>query len=43
MYSYLGERSDPVVDCLTRDRGAEGSSLSGVTELCFKQGTLILA
>ena len=30
----LGERSDSVVECLTRDRGAGGSSLTGVTVLC---------
>ena len=28
------ERSDSVVECLTRDRGAAGSSLIGVTVLC---------
>ena len=27
------ERSDSVVECLTRDRGATGSSLTGVTAL----------
>ena len=27
----LGERSGSVVECLTRDRGAAGSSLTGVT------------
>ena len=26
-----GERSGSVVECLTRDRGAKGSSLTGVT------------
>ena len=30
---YYRKRSDSVVECLTRDRGAAGSSLSGVTEL----------
>ena len=35
MYSYLGERSGSVVDCLTRDQRAAGSSLSGVTALCI--------
>ena len=29
----LGERSGSVVECLTRDRGAVGSSLTGVTAL----------
>ena len=29
----FGERSGSVVECLTRDRGAAGSSLSGVTAL----------
>ena len=28
------ERSNSVVECLTRDRGAAGSSLTGVTALC---------
>ena len=28
------ERSGPVVECLTRDRGAAGSSLTRVTALC---------
>ena len=28
------EHSGSVVDCLTRDRGAAGSSLTGVTALC---------
>ena len=28
------ERSGLVIDCLTRDQGAEGSSLTGVTVLC---------
>ena len=28
------ERSGSVVECLTRDRGAAGSSLIGVTALC---------
>ena len=28
------ERSGSVVECLTRDRGAAGSSLTGVTSLC---------
>ena len=30
----LRERSGSVVDSLTRDRGAAGSSLTGVTALC---------
>ena len=29
-----GERSGLVVECLTRDRGSAGSSLTGVTALC---------
>ena len=28
------ERSGSVVECLTRDRGAAGSGLTGVTALC---------
>ena len=28
------EHSDSVLECLTRDRGAAGSSLTGVTALC---------
>ena len=31
---YIWERSGSVVECLTRDRGAAGSSLNGVTALC---------
>ena len=31
---YIMERSSTVVECLTRDRGAPGSSLTGVTTLC---------
>ena len=37
LYRYLTfqrERSGSVVQCLTRDRGAAGSSLTGVTALC---------
>ena len=30
----LQEHSRSVVECLTRDRGAAGSSLTGVTVLC---------
>ena len=30
-----GERSGSVVECLTRDRRAAGSSLTGVTALCL--------
>ena len=38
------ERSGSVVECLTRDREAAGSSLTGVTALwSFKQDTFILA
>ena len=29
------EHSGSVVECLTRDRGAAGSSLTGVTALCY--------
>ena len=36
----MGERSGPVVECLTRDRGTAVSSLTGVTVL---QDTFILA
>ena len=34
--NFVRERSDSVVhvECLTRDRGAAGSSLTGVTALC---------
>ena len=32
-YGTARERSDSVVQCLTRDRGAAGSSLTGVTAL----------
>ena len=28
------ERSGPVVECLTRDRGVAGSSFNGITALC---------
>ena len=31
---FIRERSDSVVECLTRDQGAAGSSLTGVTALC---------
>ena len=30
---FLGERSGSVVECLTLDQGATGSSLTGVTVL----------
>ena len=30
----LGDQRGSVVECLTRDRGAAGSSLTGVTVLC---------
>ena len=30
----IWERSDSVAECLSRDRGAAGSSLTGVTVLC---------
>ena len=32
--AVLREHSGSVVECLTRDRGATGSSLTGVTALC---------
>ena len=32
--SSIGERSGSVVECLTPDRRAAGSSLTGVTALC---------
>ena len=31
---YCREHSDSVVECLTRDPGAVGSSLTGITVLC---------
>ena len=34
VYWQDGERSGSVVECLTRDRGARGSRLTGVTALC---------
>ena len=34
LYYMYWERSDSVVECLTRDRGAAGSSLTGFTALC---------
>ena len=37
------ERSVSVVECLTRDRRAAGSSLTGVSALNLEQDTLILA
>ena len=33
--SALWERSGSVVECLTRDHGAAGSSFTGVTALCL--------
>ena len=33
-YSHKRERSGSVVVCLTRDRGAAGSSITWVTVLC---------
>ena len=38
----LRECSGSVVDCLTQNRGATGSSLTGVTALCPEQDTFIL-
>ena len=32
--SAVGEHSGSVVECLTRDRGAKGSSFTCVTVLC---------
>ena len=37
------EQSGSVVECLTRDREAPGSSLTGVSALCPSARTLILA
>ena len=37
------ERSGSVVECLTRDREAAGSSLTGVTVVVLEQDTFILA
>ena len=34
VYLHQWERSGSVVECLTRDRRAVGSSLTGVTALC---------
>ena len=34
LYIKVREHSESVVECLTRDRGAVGSSLTGVTVLC---------
>ena len=31
---YLRKHSGSVVECLTRDLGAAGSSLTGITALC---------
>ena len=33
-YIDIPERSGSVVECLTRDRGAAGSNLTGVAALC---------
>ena len=33
-YMWTRERSGSVVECLTRDRGAVGSNLTGITALC---------
>ena len=41
LQTYDRERSGSVVECLTRDRGAAGSSLTGVTALCPWARTLI--
>ena len=34
LFEIIRERSGSVVECLTRDRRAAGSSLTGVTALC---------
>ena len=34
IFNFFRERSGSVVECLTRDRRAAGSSLTGVTALC---------
>ena len=34
IYQSFGERCGSVVECLTRDRRAVGSSFTGVTALC---------
>ena len=39
----IWECSGSVVECLTRDRGAAGSSLTGITALCPWARILILA
>ena len=33
-FNSLMERSGSVVECLTRDQGAAGSSITGITALC---------
>ena len=40
---FFGERSGSVVECLTRNRRAAGSSLTGVTAFVLEQDTFILA
>ena len=42
-FVIMGEGSGSVVECLTRDRRAAGSSLTGVTALCPLARTFILA
>ena len=39
LFLFIRERSGSVVECLTRDRGAAGSSLTGVTVLWFLSKT----
>ena len=39
---WLKERSDSVVECLTLDRRAAGSSLTGVTVLCPNPSLLLV-
>ena len=39
-FLHLREHSDSVVECLTRDRGVAGSSLTGIT---VEQDTFIFA
>ena len=41
--AFIGERSGSMVECSTQDRGAAGSSLTGVTVVVLEQDTFILA
>ena len=38
-FFFFGQRSGSVVECLTQDRGAAGSSLTGVTALWYLSKT----